>query len=54
MEKNGINILLIEDNPGDARLVSEMLKECSTLHFELAYAGRLNEALKTLNPASAG
>jgi len=48
MEKNGINILLIEDNPGDARLVSEMLKECSTLHFELAYAGRFNEALKTL------
>ena len=48
MEKNRLNILLIEDNPGDARLVSEMLKECSTLHFEMAYAGRLNEALKTL------
>jgi signal transduction histidine kinase/DNA-binding response OmpR family regulator len=48
MEKHYINILLIEDNPGDARLVSEMLKECSTVHFEMAYAGRLNEALKAL------
>jgi signal transduction histidine kinase/DNA-binding response OmpR family regulator len=48
MEKSIIRILIVEDNPADSRLVSEMLTECSTLLFEMAYAGKLNEALKIL------
>jgi PAS domain S-box-containing protein len=48
MEKNDINILLIEDNPGDARLVSEMLKECVSLSIRMTQADRIDEALKIL------
>ena len=36
MEESPIKLLLVEDNPGDARLVAEMLKEggvaCSLTH----------------------
>ena len=48
MENSGTNILLVEDNPGDARLVTEMLKD-SDLLFTLTHASRLEEALKFLN-----
>lgn len=48
MEKQHINILLIEDNPGDARLVSEMLKEYVGLSIRMTHADRIDEALKIL------
>lgn len=44
MEK--IKILLIEDNPGDAVLLSEILKESKDITFEINHAHRLEEALK--------
>lgn len=48
MKKNEINILLVEDNRGDARLVTEMLND-SDLAVKLTNAYLLEEALKFLN-----
>lgn len=42
-----MRILLIEDNPGDARLIQEMLKE-SRSDFTLSVSERLGQALKLL------
>ena len=44
-----IRVLLIEDNPGDARLVWEMLKEAGTARFELVHAKQLDEGLRRLS-----
>src|ERR1043165_6870902 len=41
-----IRVLLVEDNPGDARLILEMLRETQDLDFEL-------ESLESLAPALA-
>ncbi len=40
MNNEQINVLQIEDNPGDVRLIQEMLKECKRLqyHFEEAHS----------------
>jgi PleD family two-component response regulator len=43
-----IKILLLEDNPVDARLTREMLVEHSTDRFELVHVDRLSEALRRL------
>ena len=43
-----VRILLIEDNPGDARLIRESLFEVPTTAFELQHADRLNAGLKIL------
>ena len=43
-----VEILLVEDNPGDARLIREMLKESATVRFELTHKERLGEALTCL------
>jgi len=43
-----IRVLLVEDNPGDARLIWEMLAEAGTNKFELAHVERLSEAIKRL------
>ncbi len=32
MEPGGIRLLLVEDNPGDSRLVREMLREALRYH----------------------
>lgn len=40
--------LLIEDNPGDARLIRAMLKGAGAGQFELAHVERLDEGLKRL------
>ena len=44
MRSNQINILLVEDNPGDARLVKEMLTEAHPLTHELTHLTTLAQA----------
>ena len=39
---------MIEDNPGDARLTQEMLKDIEECNFEVLHALRLDEGLKYL------
>ncbi len=41
-------ILLVEDNPGDARLLHEALVEAGSAEFELVHVWRLSEALERL------
>ena len=48
MENHPFKVLLVEDNPGDARLIREMLEEASAAKFELLYVDRLDEGLKCL------
>ena len=43
-----MKILLVEDNPGDARLMQEMLKEADATHLELSFAESLAETLKAV------
>ncbi len=42
------NVLLIEDNPGDARLIREMLAEAGTQAFRVEHADRLSVAFERL------
>jgi len=49
VEKKNINILIIEDNPADVRLVSLMLREVVTQAFTMKSAGLLDEGLKLLD-----
>ncbi len=44
-----IRLLLVEDNPGDADLVREMLDTASPARFDLSRASRLSEGLTLLN-----
>ncbi|MCB4791519.1 MAG: GAF domain-containing protein [Elusimicrobia bacterium] len=48
MHKNHMNILIIDDNSGDVRLVSEMLKESSAQIIKIPSAGSIAEGLKLL------
>ena len=48
-----VRILLVEDNPGDARLLRETLRDAESLVFELSHASRLSEALEWLGEAAA-
>lgn len=43
-----IKVLLIEDNPGDTRLIREMLAEVGTASFDLKWADRLSSGLEQL------
>lgn len=48
-----MKILLVEDNPGDARLIEEMVKEVEeATHFEMVHVESLGEALSRLNENS--
>ena len=47
-------VLLIEDNPGDARLIREMLAEGEDVLFELVCVGRLAQGLEYLATRKAG
>lgn len=40
-----VRILLVEDNPGDARLLRETLRDAGSLRFDLVHADRLSDAL---------
>jgi signal transduction histidine kinase len=41
-----IKVLLVEDNPGDARLIRELLKDAKVRHFSLAHADRLSTGVE--------
>ncbi len=43
-----IEVLLIEDNPGDARLIQEMLAEPGKADYKLENADRLSQGLERL------
>ena len=47
--EKSICILLVEDNPGDVRLLRETLRDAGTLRYELEHAWRLSEALERLS-----
>ncbi|MGB3480133.1 MAG: HD domain-containing phosphohydrolase [bacterium] len=43
-----MKILLVEDNPGDARLIGEMLKESGNTHFIINSVTSLNDGIESL------
>lgn len=45
MDAKPLKILLLEDNPGDLRLLQEMVKEADGSDFDLTHTGTLSEAL---------
>ncbi len=47
-QDNPLRVLLVEDNPGDARLVEIMLTETDDGAFLVSKAGRLDEALAVI------
>ena len=49
MDDAPIKVLLVEDNPGDARLLRETLVEAGAVQFELTHVERLSEALQRLS-----
>src|SRR4030042_4605020 len=48
MKEGKIRILLIENNPGDVRLIQEMLKENGGTQFKLEHCDNLSIGLKNL------
>ncbi|HEX75652.1 MAG TPA: PAS domain S-box protein [Dehalococcoidia bacterium] len=48
MSRKGIKILLIEDNPGDIRLIQEMLKEAMDTGYDLESTDRLSTGLERI------
>jgi PAS domain S-box-containing protein len=48
MPSKSIHVLLIEDNPGDRRLIRELLKPTGTTSLELTFASSLAEGLSML------
>lgn len=48
MIKSSINVLLIEDNPADVRLIKEMLVEFDTIDFQLQAFSRLSKGIEYL------
>ena len=49
MNLEGIKILLVEDNPGDARLFRELVRDAGTNHLKLEHVTRLQAALERLS-----
>ena len=43
-----VEVLLVEDNPGDARLVKESLAEAGARRFNLTHVERLEDAIRQL------
>src|SRR2546423_1661854 len=48
MTTSTLNVLLVEDNPGDARLLREGLQEIQALRFELTHVETVTCALECL------
>ncbi|MBI4057109.1 MAG: response regulator [Elusimicrobia bacterium] len=51
--KKQLHVLLVEDNPGDARLIQELLRESNSTEFEITHAMRLSEAIKEISKRAA-
>ena len=49
MPQETLKILLIEDNPGDARLLQELLKEVVSLQFEMEQVDCLSRGIQCLS-----
>ncbi|MDM8536448.1 response regulator [Desulfobacterales bacterium HSG17] len=49
MKEKSVKILLIEDNPGDARLIREQLSEKGTASFDMNITPMLSEGLEALS-----
>ena len=49
MEYSMLKVLLIEDNPGDARLIKEAIREIPNLNIELSHANCLQAGLSKLS-----
>jgi len=49
-----IKILLFEDNPGDARLINEYLKDNLIVEFSLVHVENLESGLKRLEVSTPG
>jgi PAS domain S-box-containing protein/putative nucleotidyltransferase with HDIG domain len=47
-QEQSIRVLLIEDNPGDARLIQEMLRDSTNVELRFEHAGTLKEGLRYL------
>ena len=52
-EKKELNILLIEDNSGDARLIDEQLKESTNYKFNITQADSIKNALSIIKDKGA-
>ncbi|GAB4381735.1 MAG: response regulator [Elainellaceae cyanobacterium] len=52
MEEYCIHVLLIEDNPGDARLLQELLREVTSVQFELEQVDCLSLGMQRLGERS--
>lgn len=52
METSAIEVLLVEDNPGDARLVQESLADVRSKRFNLTHVERLEDAVRRLEQGS--
>ncbi|MGP0074411.1 MAG: response regulator [Bryobacteraceae bacterium] len=48
MNLDGIRVLLVEDNPGDARLFTELVRDAGAGQWKLVQVGRLSAALDRL------
>ena len=48
-----IHVLLVEDNPGDARLVKEILEHDESTAFRVKHVSTLKEAMSSLAPGAA-
>jgi len=49
MYDSSLKVLLIEDNPGDARLIRETLKKANTVRYEMEWVDRLSPGLMQLD-----
>lgn len=48
-EEKALKILYVEDNPGDVRLIEEVLSQNKSISFEIEHFNRLKPALERLN-----
>jgi len=48
MASESIKLLLVEDNPGDARLIQEMFRGVDSLDLQWRHAGQLQQAFRRL------
>lgn len=52
MDEKKLELLLVEDNPGDARLLEETLQEASSVKFDITVVEQLSSALEKLENKS--